>query len=112
MPDSFVSVAIIEPFEGAEPQFIETVEELYNLMNRKSYSTDQLFKSRKEPHHYIHVRYWSSPQARDEALEDPDVHHIWARLGHLCRMVHVYQSSDVVFDSTNQHDEKKGPQPV
>jgi hypothetical protein len=100
MPDSFVSVAIIEPFEGAEHQFVETVEELYSVMIRKNYSRDELFKSRKEPHHYIHVRHWTSLQARDEALEDPDVHHIWARMGHLCRMVHVYQAMDSIYDSS------------
>jgi hypothetical protein len=112
MTDGFVSVAIIEPFEGAECQFVETVQQLYALMKSKNYSVDQLFKSRKEPHHYIHVRYWTSLAARDEAIEDPAVHRVWAQLGHICRMVHVYQAADIMYDSTGLCDEAEGPRTV
>ena len=94
MAEPIISIAIMEPFDGCEQEFVATLEQLYALIRRKGYATDQLFADRKDPKHYYNVRRWISAEARDEAHEDPEVHRYWAQLGHLCRMVKVYQTLD------------------
>lgn len=94
MPESLISIAVMEPLPGCEDEFLQTLRELYALMHRKNYSRNQLFSNRIEPKHYFNIRYWTSPEARNEAHEDPEVHRCWARLGNLCRMVRVHQTLD------------------
>jgi len=38
------------------------------------------------------MRYWVSVEARREALEDPEVHTFWARLGHLIKIEKIYET--------------------
>jgi quinol monooxygenase YgiN len=96
MPDSIISVAVMEPLDGLEENFLRVLAELYTLMESKGYSQDTLLRNRKYPPHYIHIRHWSSLSARREAQEDPAVQRCWARLGNLCRMVRVHDVLDEV----------------
>lgn len=103
MADDFVSIAILEPFEGSEQEFGVTIEKLYALMQQKHYSRDELFRDNDESRHYIHIRHWSSAAARGQALEDPEVHRMWAQLGQLCRVLQVYKDAECVYSSCCQN---------
>ncbi len=92
MADQLVSIAIMEPFEGREHEFLGTLRELYALMQRKGYSHDELFNNRNNPQQFCNVRHWTSEAARHDAHEDPEVHRFWAQLGNLCLMRAVYES--------------------
>jgi len=97
MPDSTVlSIAVMEPFHGYEEEFMTVLHDLYSLMESKGYSRDILLRNPAEPTYFINVRYWKTPEMRQEAHEDPDVHRCWARLGHQCKMVRVHQTLDEI----------------
>jgi quinol monooxygenase YgiN len=96
MLDSIYSIAIMEPFDGKEQEFLSVLHELYSLMERKGYSSDSLYRDRNEPPSYVHVRHWTSIAARQEAHEDPELHRCWAKLGHLCQMRSVHQMLDEI----------------
>ena len=86
----------MEPFDGAEAEFLSVLRELYSLLERKGYSRDELVRNRMDPPQYFNIRHWISPQARQEAHEDPEVHRCWAKLGHLCHMRRVHEILDEV----------------
>ncbi len=96
MPESVLAIAVMEPFEGCEEEFVAVLSELYALLERKGYSRDVLLRNHKDPPHYFNIRHWTSAEARQEAHEDPEVHHYWARLGNLCKMIRVHQTLDEV----------------
>lgn len=90
-----LSIAVMEPHDGKEEEFIQLLREFYAVLREKKYSRDQLLKNKRTAH-YINIRYWASEEARRTAQEDPDVHHFWARLGLLCQMRAVYETLDQV----------------
>lgn len=96
MAEKIYSVAVMEPFDGKEQEFLAVIHELYSLMERKGYSSDTLLRNHKEPPQYVHVRCWSSAATRQEAQEDPEVHQCWAQLGHLCHMRRVDETLDEI----------------
>ena len=102
MADSIISIAVMQPYDGLESDFLRILSELYTLMESKGYSRDTLLRNRKHPPQYIHIRYWSSLDARQEAQEDPAVQRCWAQLGHLCHMLRVHDVLDEI-------DWKSGP---
>jgi hypothetical protein len=96
MSESIVSVAVMEPLEGLEGEFLRVLNELYTVMERKGFARDRLLRNRHDPPHYFNIRSWSYPEARREAQEDPEVQRCWARLGHLCHMRRVHDALDEV----------------
>jgi hypothetical protein len=90
-----LSIAVMEPIEGKEQDFIEVLRDFYQLLRVKRYSRDQLMRNRRSPH-YVNIRYWASEQARQQAHEDPEVHRFWAKLGLLCQMRAVYETLEPV----------------
>jgi hypothetical protein len=96
MGESILSLAVMEPFEGVEQEFLSVLSELYSVLERKGYSRDVLLRNHNQPPHYFNIRYWTSSAARQEAQEDPDVHRCWARMGHLCHMRRVHDTLDEV----------------
>jgi len=96
-----LSIAVMEPYEGKEDDFVQTLHDFYTVLREKKYSRDQLMKNKRTPH-YVNIRYWASEEARRSAHEDPDVHRFWARLGLLCQMRAVYETLDMVPGFTNQ----------
>jgi hypothetical protein len=90
-----LSIAVMEPYDGREEEFVATLREFYAVLVQKKYSRDQLLKNRSTPH-YVNIRYWASEEARRSAQEDPDVHKFWARLGLLCQMRAVYETLEAV----------------
>ena len=50
--------------------------------------------------HYVFLRYWTSEEARQAALEDPDMQRCWARLGNEIQIVKVYETlTEVPLDT-------------
>jgi hypothetical protein len=90
-----LSIAVMEPYDGKEDEFVRTLQEFYAVLRDKKYSRDELMKNKRTPH-YVNIRYWASEEARRSAHEDPDVHKFWARLGLLCQMRAVYETLDQV----------------
>jgi len=86
------SMAVMEPFEGLERDFVSLLQELYTLLERKGYCQDILLCNGLEPPNYFNIRRWTSPEARQQAQEDPEVQRCWARLGHLCHMRRVHET--------------------
>jgi len=78
-----LAIAVFLPNEGRESECLETLKELYFLMERNQYSRDLLLKDVNDGR-WISVRFWASENARRQAQEDPEVQRIWERLGHLC----------------------------
>lgn len=108
MPETVVSIAVLEPFEGAEQELVGVLEELYSLMERKGYSQNVLLRSRKEPVYFINIRHWASEQARQDAHEDSEVHRYWARLGQLCTIPRVHEMMDEVDWKSVERVEQNG----
>ena len=94
-PMEILSIAVMEPFDGRENEFVQTLREFYRVLAEKKYSRDQLLKNKRTAH-YVNIRYWASEQARRDAQEDPDIHKFWSRLGLLCDMRAVYETLDHV----------------
>jgi len=91
-----LALAILVAKEGKEDELLATMREFYSMLRRKQYSRDLLYRDRKNPRRFIHLRYWTSEQARGEAHEDPDVHRYWQRMGLLCDMESVTERMDEV----------------
>jgi hypothetical protein len=91
MANKILSIAVMEPFDGQEREFLSVLRELYSLMERKGYSRDVLLRKASSPPSYFNIRHWTTSQARQEAHEDPEVHRCWAQLGHLCHMRRVHE---------------------
>ena len=99
MPHQILSVAIWEPVPDLEAESLATLRELSAILTTKGYGRDLLFRDREA--HYVLVRYWKSEEARQAALEDPDMQRCWARLGNEIKIVKVYETlTEVSLDST------------
>lgn len=96
MNEPILSLAVMEPVEGMEPDFLRVLQQLYSIMEKKGFARDVLLRNRRHPPHYFNLRYWSSLEARQEAQEDPDVQRCWAQLGLLCHMRRVHDTLDEV----------------
>lgn len=99
MPHQILSVAIWEPVPDMEAESLATLRELSAILTTKGYGRDLLFRDREL--HYVLVRYWKSEEARQAALEDPDMQRCWARLGNEIKIVKVYETlTEISLDST------------
>ena len=96
MTETFLSLSVMEPFDGMEKEFLGVLHELYSLLEHKGYSRDVLLRNRLDPPSYINVRHWTSAATRQEAQEDPDLHRCWAQLGLLCHMRRIHDILDEV----------------
>jgi hypothetical protein len=92
-PQEFLSVAIWDPVPGMEAASLTTIRELSNIIAKKNYGHDLLYRSGKS---YVLLRYWNSDEARAAALEDPEMLRCWARLGNEIRIVKVFQRLEEV----------------
>ncbi len=89
MRQEFLSVAIWEALPGMESASLASMRELSALIRKKHYGRDLLYRSPDS--RYVLLRYWNSEEARQAALEDPDLLRCWARLGNEIRTVKVYE---------------------
>ena len=94
--DELVALAYVRPNEGKEHETVSVLGELYNLMLRKNYSRDLLYRDPKDYGRLVHLRHWASAEARDEAHEDPEVHRLWQRLSEVSRVEGVHERLEVI----------------
>ncbi|HME34057.1 MAG TPA: hypothetical protein VKF84_02380 [Candidatus Sulfotelmatobacter sp.] len=90
MPQEILSVAVWEPVPGMEAASLATLREISSIVVSKGYGRDLLYRDRES--HYVLLRYWKSEQARQSALEDPELQRRWARLGNEIQIVKVYET--------------------
>jgi quinol monooxygenase YgiN len=90
MPQEILSVAVWEPVPDKEAASLATLRELTAIVVAKGYGRDMLYRDRES--HYVFLRYWKSEEARQAALEDPDMQRCWARLGNEIQIVKVYET--------------------
>ncbi len=90
-----MAVAVIRPNEGEEEECLAMMKRLYEVLRRKNYSRDVLYRDPGDGR-WINVRYWKSEEAREQAHEDPEVHRLWQRLGQLCTVEKVRERVEEV----------------
>jgi quinol monooxygenase YgiN len=90
MPQEILSVAVWEPVPDMEAASLATLGELTSIVTAKGYGRDMLYRDRES--HYVFLRYWKSEEARQAALEDPDMQRCWAKLGNEIQIVKVYET--------------------
>ena len=90
MSQEILSVAIWDPVPGMEEASLATLRELSSIVASKGYGRDLLYRDRES--HYVLLRYWKSEEARQSALEDPELQRRWARLGNEIQIVKVYET--------------------
>jgi quinol monooxygenase YgiN len=90
MTQEILSVAVWEPVPDKEAASLATLRELTAIVVAKGYGRDILYRDRES--HYVFLRYWKSEEARQAALEDPDMQRCWARLGNEIQIVKVYET--------------------
>jgi hypothetical protein len=90
MPQEILSMAIWDPVPGMEEASLATLRELSSIVASKGYGRDLLYRDRES--HYVLLRYWKSEEARQSALEDPELQRRWARLGNEIQIVKVYET--------------------
>ena len=83
-------MAVWEPVPDKEAASLATLRELTAIVVAKGYGRDMLYRDRES--HYVFLRYWKSEEARQAALEDPDMQRCWARLGNEIQIVKVYET--------------------
>jgi hypothetical protein len=99
MAQEILSLAIWEPVPGMEEASLATLRELSSIVATKGYGRDLLYRDRES--HYVLLRYWKSEEARQSALEDPELQRRWARLGNEIQIVKVYETlTDVPLENT------------
>jgi hypothetical protein len=92
-------MAILKPHEGKEQEMLAFLREFYTMMYTKQYSRDTLFSDRKHPGIYVHSRIWLSNEARDSAMQDPDVHHYWITLPEYGIITTIYEELEPIFST-------------
>jgi quinol monooxygenase YgiN len=98
MPQQILSVAVWDPALDMEAESLATLRELSSILAARGYGSDLLYRDRES--HYVLVRHWKSEDARQAALEDPDMLRCWARLGNEIKIVKVYETlTEVPLDS-------------
>jgi len=99
MAKEILSVALLEALPNQEEELLTTLRELYTLVHAKGYSRDTLHRDSSQSGHFLHLRYWTSPEMRAEALADPEVHRYWLKLPDLCTVTVLYESLEKVFET-------------
>lgn len=99
MKNKVLSLAILEPHQGQEEATLELLREFYTFMRDKGYSNDLLFRDAKNAGKFVHLRVWKSNELREQAQEDPSVHHFWMRFPDVCEITTAYQNLELLFSS-------------
>jgi hypothetical protein len=94
MSQEFLSIAIWRPLPGMEAASLETLRELGELIASKRYGRDLLYRTAASE--YLLLRYWNSEEARQAAMEDPQLLRCWAKLANEIRTLKVYEKLETV----------------
>jgi len=90
MAQEILSVAVWKPVPQMEAASLQTLRELTAIVTTKGYGRDLLYRDHNA--HYVFLRYWKSEEARQAALEDPEMLRCWARLGNEIEIIKVYET--------------------
>jgi hypothetical protein len=96
-------MAVLKSHPGKEPELLAFLREFYTMMRSKQYSHDLLFHDLKQTDVFVHIRIWISDEARQSAVQDPDVHHYWMKLPELGTITTIYEELEPIF-STREGD--------
>ena len=103
MEKEILALAVLEPHVGREQDCLNLLREFYDLLKSKAYSQDLLFRDVKSEgssqERFVHLRIWASQVARDEAMQDPDVHRFWMKLPEVCTITTVYENLEQLYSS-------------
>jgi hypothetical protein len=99
MRDQIRSMAILKPLPGKESELLAFLREFYSMMYGKQYSRDMLFHDKKQPGVFVHIRIWLSDEARNTAVQDPDVHRYWMKLPELGTITTIYEELEPIFST-------------
>ncbi len=99
MKESIRSMAILKPNPGQELEAYEFLREFYSMMYNKQYSRDILFRDLKNPQTLVHIRIWLSNEARESAVQDPDVHHYWKKFPEFATIISTYEELEPIFST-------------
>lgn len=94
MSQEFLSIAIWRPVPGMGAASLTTIRELGALISSKKYGRDLLYRTSDSQ--YLLLRYWNSEEARQAAMEDPELLRRWARLGNEIQTLRVYEKLTTV----------------
>jgi hypothetical protein len=92
--EEYLSLAIWEPLPGMEAAAVATIRELNEIVTRKQYGRNFLYRSAKSE--YVLLRYWRSEEAQKAALEDPDLLRAWARLANEIKISTVFEKLEEI----------------
>jgi hypothetical protein len=92
-------MAILKPHEGKEQEMLAFLREFYDMMRAKEYSRDALFRDKRHPGVFVHVRIWLSSESRETAVQDPAVHHYWMTLPEYGSIVTTYEELVPIFST-------------
>jgi len=92
MAKEIFSIAVYEPLPGSEAASLATIQDLAAALSKGGYSRDLLYRDAKPSGEYVLLRYWKSEEARQAALEDPEVLRCWAKLAQEIRTVKVFET--------------------
>ena len=99
MKDLIRSMAIMKPHQDKESEMLTFLREFYLMMHSKKYSRDMLFHDLKQPGVFVHIRIWLSDEARNAAVQDPDVHRYWMKLPELGTITTIYEELEPIFST-------------
>jgi hypothetical protein len=91
------SMAVLQAHPDKGPELVSLLSEFYTMMYRKQYSRDLLFRDAKQEGQFVHIRIWTSPEAREAAVHDPDVHYYWMKLPELAEITNIHENLETVF---------------
>ncbi len=103
MAKQILALAVLEPHVGKEEDCERLLRQFYDFLKSKGYSRDVLFRESKKDgspkERLVHLRLWTSAEARDEAAQDPEVHKFWIRLPEVCTITTIYESLEELYSS-------------
>ena len=100
-----LSFAVLRPHGDKEAETLTLLREFYAMMQKKGYSSDLLYRDPNQPGKLLHMRIWRSEERRDEAQNDPDVHHYWRSLTDVCTVLRAYERMEVIFSTVAKPEE-------
>lgn len=92
-------MAILKPHEGKDQEMVAFLREFYSMMYAKQYSRDTLFRDIRRPGVFVHFRVWLSDEAREAAIQDPDVHRYWMTLPEYGTVSETHEELQPVFST-------------
>ncbi len=101
MAKEILALAILEPHLGKSEECAAVLQQLYDLLKKKGYSSDLLFREVKQEgqERWVHLRIWNSLEARTEAMQDPEVHRFWIQLPDVCKITTIFEHLEEMYSS-------------